>query len=144
METYILILVVVALIAFAVYETKWKPRHQECPDCGKKNYSRYAVDTEIVSEDDMDPSDEGTHEWKVICRYYEKYLRQENPFKPVKVTTHFRCKDCGCDDVRITYSHTADYEIGTGMHNMRWGKKVYSGKEYEKADACLKSHGDRV
>lgn len=136
----LIILFVVALIGYAVYDSKWKPRHQQCPMCGKKNYSRYAVDTEIVSEDEMDPNDEGTQEWKTICRYYEMCLHQENPYKPVKVTTHFRCKDCGADDVRISYSHTADYEIGTGMHNMRWGKKVYSGDVFAKADNWWKRH----
>lgn len=133
MELAILVLIVVALIGYAIYDSKWKPRHQQCPMCGKKNYSRYAVDTEIVSEDEMAPNDEGTHEWKVIRCYYEQRLHQENPYKPVKVTTHFRCKDCGHDDVVVTYSHTADYEIGTGMNNVRWGKKVFAGNVFNRA-----------
>ena len=30
-------------------------------------------------------------------------------------------------------SHTADYEIGIGMNNVRWGKKVFAGNVFTKA-----------
>lgn len=138
---YVIIVGIVLLIAYAVYDQKYKPRHKKCPECGKNNFGRYAVDAEVISEDQLPETGEGIDEWKTICKYHTQCLNEKVPYEPVKVTTHFRCKDCGHEDVVISYSHTDDYNIGMGMHDVRWGMKVYSGKAYTKACNGLKRRG---